>query len=72
MFTQDEIRNLVIVRAREKYGQVEVANMAKGNMDLLNALVEALWNRLNSEIDLTVDDLEYDLTTSAKEDEEDD
>ena len=72
MFTKDEIRNIVIVRARELYGQIEFANMAKGNMDQLATIAEELWDRLNKEIDLTVADLEHDLIPIEEDDEDND
>lgn len=61
MFTVDEVKNVVIVRARELYGQVPFAKMAKGNMEQLTGLVEDLWDHLNIEIDLMVADLQNHL-----------
>lgn len=72
MFTKDEIRNILIVRAREYYGQVEFAKMAKGQSDAINTIAEDLFQRLNAEIDLAVQDLQFDLTGKIEKDDEED
>lgn len=67
MFTVDEIRNILIARSREHYGQIQFAKMAKGCADQINTLAEELFDRLNSEIDLAVEELEYNLVPSDDE-----
>ena len=61
MFTVDEIRNILIARSREHYGQIKWGQMAKGCSDQINTIAAELFDRLNAEIDLAVDDIQYDL-----------
>ena len=61
MVTVDAIKNILIVRLREHYGQIQFAKMAEECEDQINDLAEEFFNRLNNENDLTVEKLEYNL-----------
>ena len=64
MVTVDAIRNILIARLREHYGQIQFAKMAKGCTDQINDLAEEFFDRLNSRINLTAEELEYNLVPS--------
>ena len=61
MVTVDAIRNILIAHSPKHYGQIQFAKMAKGCEDQINDLAEEFFDRLNSRINLTVEELEYDL-----------
>ena len=64
MVTVDAIRNILIARLREHYGQIQFAKMTKGCEDQINDLAEEFFDRLNSRINLTAEELEYNLVPS--------
>ncbi len=61
MVTVDAIRNILIARLREHYGQIQFVEMAEGCEDQINTIAEEFFDRLNSRINLTAEKLEYNL-----------
>ena len=64
MVTVDAITDILIARLREHYGQIQFAKMAEGYDDQINDLAEEFFDRLNSRINLTAEELEYNLVPS--------
>ena len=64
MVTVDLIRKILIARSCEHYGQIQFAKMAEGCADQINDLAEEFFDRLNSRINLTAEELEYNLVPS--------
>ena len=64
MVTVGLIRNILIAHSREHYRQIQFAEMAEGCEDQINDLAEEFFDRLNSRINLTAEELEYNLVPS--------
>ena len=64
MVTVGLIRNILIAHSREHYRRIQFAKMAKECEDQINDLAEEFFDRLNSRINLTAEEREYNLVPS--------